>query len=92
MEVKIFCQSSTKVKANHSIWNEEFQYEVHEGKIMGFSVFHDCALPPDDFVANCRLYFSDLNISTPQDVWIDLEPHGRLHVVIEIKGELVNEV
>uniref|UniRef100_A0A0N4ZJB6 C2 domain-containing protein n=1 Tax=Parastrongyloides trichosuri TaxID=131310 RepID=A0A0N4ZJB6_PARTI len=84
-------QSSTKPKTNHPIWNEEFQHEVHDGKILGFSLFHDCALPPDDFVANSRLYFSDLNLSVPQDVWIDLEPHGRLHVVIEMKGKIVTE-
>uniref|UniRef100_A0AC35UCH5 C2 domain-containing protein n=1 Tax=Rhabditophanes sp. KR3021 TaxID=114890 RepID=A0AC35UCH5_9BILA len=83
-------QTSTKAKTIHPVWNEDFQTEVHNGKLIGFTLFHDCALPPDDFVANSRLYFCDLNLSTPvHDVWMDLEPHGRLHVQIELKGELV---
>uniref|UniRef100_A0A914RBJ3 C2 domain-containing protein n=1 Tax=Parascaris equorum TaxID=6256 RepID=A0A914RBJ3_PAREQ len=89
--------------------------EVHNGRVLGFTVFHDCALPPDDFVANCRLQFEDLKIATNNDIWvrsvlaglkysityflatfaivgrshccqIDLEPHGQLHVLVELHG------
>ena len=59
---------------------------MRNGKALGFTVFHDCALPPDDFVANCRLAFTDLKIGSQNDIWIDLEPHGQLHVNIELSG------
>lgn len=46
------------------------QTEVHDGHELEFTVFHDCALPPDDFVANCRIQFEDLKIGTKNDVWV----------------------
>lgn len=63
-----------------------FQTEVHNGKVLGFTVFHDCALPPDDFVANCRITFEDLKVGAANDIWVDLEPHGQLHLFIELQG------
>uniref|UniRef100_A0A0N5B128 Protein kinase C n=1 Tax=Syphacia muris TaxID=451379 RepID=A0A0N5B128_9BILA len=76
-------KTQTRPKTRAPVWNED--YEVHGGRVFGFTVFHDCALPPDDFVANCRLSLEDLKVTT-NDVWVDLEPHGRLHVVIDLRG------
>ncbi len=46
---------------------------MHNGKSIGFTVFHDCAIPPDDFVANCRVEFADLDTSKPtHDLWVSV--------------------
>lgn len=58
---------------------------------MGFTVFHDCALPPDDFVSNCRITFDHLTLSGINDIWADLEPHGQLHLQIELQGKVTEE-
>ncbi|KAK6025168.1 C2 domain protein, partial [Ostertagia ostertagi] len=77
-------------KTNEPRWNEEFvANDVHSGKAVGFTVFHNCVMPPDDFVANTRIPFDDLKIGSTNDIWVDLEPHGQLHVVIELHGSSV---
>jgi novel protein kinase C epsilon type len=65
--------------------------EVRNGKELGFTVFHDCALPPDDFVSNCRITFDHLKLSGLNDIWADLEPHGQLHLQIELQGKVTAE-
>uniref|UniRef100_A0A915EJI2 C2 domain-containing protein n=1 Tax=Ditylenchus dipsaci TaxID=166011 RepID=A0A915EJI2_9BILA len=80
-------QTATRPKTTTPVWNEDYQTEVHNGKVLGFSIFHDCALPPDDFVANCRITFDDLKLEgAKNDIWVDLEPHGKLHLLIELQG------
>jgi len=39
---------------------------------INLTVFHDAALPPDDFVANCIISFEDLMQSETavQDLWV----------------------
>ncbi|EYB91476.1 hypothetical protein Y032_0205g1913 [Ancylostoma ceylanicum] len=77
-------------KTNEPRWNEEFiANDVHSGRAIGFTVFHNCVMPPDDFVANTRIPFDDLKIGSCNDIWVDLEPHGQLHVVIELHGSAV---
>ena len=45
--------------------------QVHNGRGIGFTIFHDCAIPPDDFVANCRVQFEDLNCEKEKhDLWV----------------------
>lgn len=66
------------------------QTEVQNGKELGFTVFHDSVVPPDDFVANCRVAFQDLQLNQTNDFWLDLEPHGRLHLVIEPQGTMTD--
>ncbi len=63
-------RTSTKPRTCTPVWSEDYQCDVHNGKVLGFSVFHDCALPPDDFVANCRIPFDDLKLSTLNDIWV----------------------
>lgn len=64
---------------------------MRDGKELGFTVFHDCALPPDDFVSNCRITFDHLKLATVNDIWADLEPHGQLHLQIELQGKTTEE-
>lgn len=53
-------RSSTKPKTFDPVWNESFTHQVLDAATLGLTVFHDAALPPDDFVANCSIRFEDL--------------------------------
>ncbi|CAL7949781.1 unnamed protein product [Xylocopa violacea] len=80
-------RSSTKSKTFDPIWNESFTHEVQDAVMLGLTVFHDAALPPDYFVANCTIPFEELvsrNDKTA-DLWVDLEPQGKLRVRIDLK-------
>lgn len=78
-------------KTSSPRWDEDFSTEVHQGHTVGFTVFHDSAIPPDDFVANCRLGFDELQ-REKSDFWVDLEPHGRLHLQVDMRGTTAEEV
>lgn len=43
-------------------------------KNIGLTVFHDAAIPPDDFVANCTIPFEDLahREKEQQDFWVNI--------------------
>mgnify|MGYP002715723055 CR=1 FL=1 len=53
-------RSSTKSKTSDPVWNEHFVHNVQSAVNLGLTVFHDAAIPPDDFVANCNISFEDL--------------------------------
>lgn len=53
-------RSTTKAKTFDPVWNEYFVHEVLNASTLCFTVFHDAAIPPDDFVANCNISFEDL--------------------------------
>lgn len=80
-------RSSTKPKTFDPVWNETFMHEVHNVGSLGITVFHDAAIPPDDFVANCTIPFEDLmhRDKDATDFWVDLEPQGKLHLKIDLK-------
>ncbi|XP_028164014.1 protein kinase C isoform X1 [Ostrinia furnacalis] len=80
-------RSSTKPKTFDPVWNETFTHEVHNVTSLGITVFHDAAIPPDDFVANCTIPFEDLmhRDKDASDFWVDLEPNGKLHLNINLK-------
>ncbi|XP_072929586.1 protein kinase C isoform X2 [Epargyreus clarus] len=80
-------RSSTKPKTFDPVWNETFIHEVHNVTSLGITVFHDAAIPPDDFVANCTIPFEDLihRDKDATDFWVDLEPQGKLHLKIDLK-------
>ncbi|KAM6956839.1 protein kinase C epsilon type-like [Aplochiton taeniatus] len=81
-------QTSTKQKTNSPAWNDEFTTEVHDGRKIELSVFHDAPIGYDDFVANCIIQFEDIlhNGSKHFENWIDLEPEGKVYVVIDLSG------
>ncbi|XP_049877796.1 protein kinase C isoform X2 [Pectinophora gossypiella] len=80
-------RSSTKPKTFDPVWNETFIHEVHNVTSLGITVFHDAAIPPDDFVANCTIPFEDLmhRDKDATDFWVDLEPQGKLHLKVDLK-------
>lgn len=80
-------RSSTKPKTFDPVWNEYFVHEVQGAVNLGLTVFHDAAIPPDDFVANCSIPFEDLlqRDRESADFWVDLEPEGKLHIRIDLK-------
>lgn len=82
-------RSTTKPKTFDPVWNETFSHDVHNAKILSLTVFHDAAIPPDDFVANCNIPFEDLahREKEQQDFWVDLEPQGKVHVIIDLKWQ-----
>lgn len=63
-----FARTTTKIKTTKPIWNEDFDTQVHNGQVIGMTVFHDAAIPPDEFVANCTLPFDDLKRHS--DIWV----------------------
>uniref|UniRef100_A0A8P4G527 Protein kinase C n=1 Tax=Dicentrarchus labrax TaxID=13489 RepID=A0A8P4G527_DICLA len=81
-------QTSTKQKTNSPTWNDEFTTEVHDGRRIELSVFHDAPIGYDDFVANCIIQFEDIlhNGCKHFEDWIDLEPEGKVYVVIDLSG------
>ncbi|XP_040035299.2 protein kinase C epsilon type [Gasterosteus aculeatus] len=81
-------QTSTKQKTNSPAWNDEFTAEVRGGRGIELSVFHDAPIGCDDFVANCVIRFEDIlhRGSKHFEDWIDLEPEGKVYVVIDLSG------
>lgn len=60
IDEKYIDRSSTKPKTFAPVWNESFTHEVQDAVMLGLTVFHDAALPPDYFVANCHIPFEEL--------------------------------
>ncbi|XP_048338714.1 protein kinase C epsilon type isoform X2 [Sphaerodactylus townsendi] len=81
-------QTTTKQKTNSPAWNDEFVTDVSNGRKIEMAVFHDAPIGYDDFVANCTIQFEDLlqNGSRHFEDWIDLEPEGRVYVIIDLSG------
>nr|XP_002664164.2 protein kinase C epsilon type isoform X1 [Danio rerio]XP_021328303.1 protein kinase C epsilon type isoform X1 [Danio rerio] len=81
-------QTSTKQKTNSPAWHDELVTEVHDGRKIELSVFHDAPIGYDDFVANCTIQFEELlhNGSKHFEDWIDLEPEGKVFVIIDLSG------
>lgn len=84
-------RSSTRAKSFDPVWNETFESEVINCTNLGLTVFHDAAIPPDDFIANVKIPIEDIINNEHSDIWVDLEPQGRIHVQIDLlcKGSVV---
>ncbi|KAM7361163.1 protein kinase C isoform 1-T3 [Cochliomyia hominivorax] len=84
-----FDRSTTRPKTFDPVWNEQFVHDVVNAKNINLTVFHDAALPPDDFVANCIIPLEDImqHENNVPDLWVNLEPQGKIHVVIELKNK-----
>ncbi|KAL7291897.1 hypothetical protein TKK_0014450 [Trichogramma kaykai] len=72
IDEKYLNKSSTKPKTFDPIWNECFTHEVQSACLLGLTVFHNAALQPDDFVANCSIPFEDLMQREDEaaDLWV----------------------
>ncbi|KAM9645410.1 protein kinase C eta type isoform 3-T3 [Trichechus inunguis] len=83
-------QTSTKQKTNKPTYNEEFCANVTDGGHLELAVFHETPLGYDHFVANCTLQFQELlrtaGTSDTFEGWVDLEPEGKVFVVITLAG------
>ena len=70
-------------------WNETFTTDLlRKAEVLGLTVWHDATIPPDSFVANCSIGLADLIDKEDQplhDLWVDLEPSGRIHCKIELQ-------
>ena len=60
-------RSSTKQRTFKPLWNECFVCDVKDAQNLLLTVFHDAAIPPDDFVANCSIAFDDLMADVSSD-------------------------
>lgn len=63
-------RSSAKAKTFKPVWNECFTTEVQNAVNLGLTVFHNAAIPPDDFVANCSIAFEELVQRDHSDIWV----------------------
>ena len=67
-------RTSTKSKTHEPTWNETFTTEIlRNAEEVGFTVFHDATIPPDDFIANCKISLSELIEKEEQpvhQVWV----------------------
>ena len=56
-----FERTSAKSKTHEPTWNETFTTDLlRNAEEVGFTVFHDATIPPDDFIANCKISLSEL--------------------------------
>jgi len=62
-------KTTTKPKTFKPVWNEDFCSDIHNGTTLGLTVFHDAAIPPDEFVANCSLTFDEVK-GKRKDLWV----------------------
>ncbi|XP_006261688.4 protein kinase C eta type [Alligator mississippiensis] len=88
-------QTRTKQRTSRPTFNEEFSAAVSAGRQLELAVFHDTPLGYDDFVAHCSLPFADvLRGAGPAgcfEGWVDLEPEGKVFVVITLTGSFTEE-
>ncbi|XP_001627685.2 calcium-independent protein kinase C [Nematostella vectensis] len=78
-------QTTSKTKTFTPVWNEEFIVEVENGRDLEFAVFHNAVMPPKPFIANTTVSLEEVIKSGSSEIWIPLEPHGQVHVNIELK-------
>lgn len=63
-------RTQTRQKTLSPVWNEEMSTKVKSGENINFTVFHDAAIPPDEFVANCKVPFEDIVGEKISDFWV----------------------
>uniref|UniRef100_A0A4W3GUL7 Protein kinase C n=1 Tax=Callorhinchus milii TaxID=7868 RepID=A0A4W3GUL7_CALMI len=83
-------QTLTKQKTNKPTFNEDFNTEICKSSELELAVFHDTPIGYDDFVAHSTLQFEDLlkNGTTTFEGWIDLEPEGKIYIMVEMKDRM----
>lgn len=63
-------RTTTKQRTENPHWEEEVFSDIHNGQNLQVTIFHDAAIPPDQFVANCSLPFEDLMGRNGNDIWV----------------------
>lgn len=63
-------RTQTRQKTLSPVWNEEMSTKVQSGESINFTVFHDAAIPPDEFMANCKVPFEDIVGKKTSDIWV----------------------
>ena len=63
-------KTTTKLKTLKPQWEEDFVTEVHNGQNLVLTVFHDAAIPPDEFVAMCTIALEDLSGKDSSEIWV----------------------
>ncbi|XP_033844088.1 protein kinase C eta type-like [Periophthalmus magnuspinnatus] len=88
-------QTHTKQKTNMPTYNEEFCLNVKDGTHIELTVFHETPIGYDNFVANCTIQFEDLiqklNAGESFEGWMDLEPEGKVYIVITLTGSFTDD-
>lgn len=82
-------KTSTKSRTNSPRWKEDVRAEVVNAQRLTFTVYHDAAIPPDDFVAIVELAMR--SVKAGEEFWLDLEPGGLLKLQIELTGTRTDE-
>ena len=89
-------RTATKAKTFRPQWNELLTQMVSEAEIMTITVFHDAPITGDEFVANKTVTFEELlngiKNEGKNDIWIDLEPAGKIHLVIDLIETEITQV
>lgn len=71
-------RSVTKQRTFQPIWNQYFDCDLNSAQNLVLTVFHDAAIPPDEFVANCTISLDELRAndrtesSVMSDLWVKL--------------------
>ena len=81
-------RTQTVNKNSNPSFLHEFVVDVHSGCQLNFNIFHDARLPPDEFIANCSIKFDEI-ASKGKNIWLNLEPTGKLHFTIDLDGDIV---
>ena len=69
-------RTSTKRKTNEPDWNETFSTDLlRSAEEVGFTLFHDATVPPDDFIANCAQDYSSF-AGEPKQVLVSGKGQG----------------
>eukprot|EP00112_Aurelia_sp_Birch-Aquarium-sp1_P011542 Seg2425.4 transcript_id=Seg2425.4/GoldUCD/mRNA.D3Y31 product="Protein kinase C epsilon type" protein_id=Seg2425.4/GoldUCD/D3Y31 len=81
-------RTAAKAKTFSPFWNEEFTATLHNAKSLNLTVFHSAVVGPDPFVANISVPLQEIirHQEGQPDLWIVLEPAGKIHVFIELKS------
>ncbi|XP_067941966.1 calcium-independent protein kinase C-like [Watersipora subatra] len=84
-----FAKTKAKLKTINPDYCEDFETDVENGQVLGITVFDDAPIG-DDFVANCSIPFEDIS-DDGADIWVDLEPCGKVHLIIDLLGSKSTE-
>lgn len=88
-------QTHTKQKTNMPTYNEDFCLNVRDGTRIELAVFHETPIGYDNFVANCTIQFEELlqksNTGESFEGWLDLEPEGKVYMVITLTGSFTDD-